>query len=138
MELTATLAEWPKMQWEQRDAPVKVVEPHWNIPVDLGIKLAPLTDELRAQNEIPPGPPAALVTGVAQDADAARRGISPGDVLLQVGNTAVTNADEMQRAIDRTRDEGRIYGLFLVLPKTAMEPGTKSPGPKWLALRVSG
>jgi serine protease Do len=137
-ELSATLIEWPKMSWEQRDAPVRVVEPHWNIPPDLGIKVTKLTEQLRAENEIPPGPPGALVTGVTQDADAARRGVTPGDVVLQVGTTPVTDAAEMLRELDRVRGEGRVYAMFLLLPKGSLDAKAKSPGPKWVPLRVSG
>ncbi len=138
MELSTTLVEWPKTQWEQRDGPLKPVEPHWNIPPDLGIKAVPLTEELRAHNEIPPGPPGALVTGVTQDADAARRGISPGDVLLQVGDVGVTSEAEMRREVEKVRALGRTYAMFLILPKHARATGPKSPGPIWVALRVSG
>jgi hypothetical protein len=79
-----------------------------------------------------------LVTGVAQNADAARSGLAPGDVILRVGAEPVTTIDDMQRGIDAARKERRLYAMFLVLPKTSQDVGNKAPGPKWLALRVSG
>ena len=139
IEVPVTLAEWPKMQWEERDAPTKVAQPHWNIPPDLGIRVTPLTDELRAKTGIPPVPKdmkGAVVTGVTRDADAARVGIATGDVILQVGGIQVGNAAEMQHEIDRVRGEGRPYAMFLVLPKNPLT-ASQWLGPKWMALRVA-
>ncbi len=136
VDVPVTLAEWPKMQWEERDAPTKVEPPHWVIRPDLGLTVTPLTDELRAKNEIGPGPKGALVLGVAQDADAARRGISPGDVILRIGSAVVESQDELQREVERARTDKRDYALLLVLPKSQPDPATKWPGPKWVALRV--
>jgi serine protease Do len=135
-DLPVTLAEWPKTQWEERDAPTKVTPPRWNVPPDLGLTVEPLTDALRAKNELPPGPRGVLVSGVAQDTDAARRGLTIGDVIIQVGDVSVGTAEELNREIERARAEGRSYALFLVLPKHAADKNSKWPGPKWVALRV--
>jgi serine protease Do len=136
MDLPITLAEWPKTQWEERDAPTRVTAPRWNVPPDLGLTVEPLTDALRAKNELPKGPRGALVSGVAQDTDAARRGLTIGDVIIQVGDVPVTNEEEMIREIERARAEGRSYAMFLILPKRAADKNSKWPGPKWVALRV--
>jgi serine protease Do len=139
VDLPVTLAEWPKMQWEQRDAPIKVEQPRWTIPPDLGIKVTPLTQQLAQEHAIAPTPrtdKAVYVTGVEPDSDAARRGVAVGDLILQVGTAPIGNADEYQREVDRARAEKRDYAMVLVLPKTQADPATKWPGPKWLALRV--
>ena len=137
LELTATIAQWPKMQWEQRDGPIKVAEPHWNIPPDLGIKVRPLTKEARADNDIPPGVSGVLVTAVADGADVARQAVAAGDVVMRVGDVPVASAADMQREIDRARARGAAYAMFLMLPKSGRDPGSKSPGAKWLALRIA-
>ncbi len=137
--LPATIAEWPKMQWEERDAPTKAVPPHWNIPPDLGLKVSPLTDDLRAKAGTPPVPKgmkAALVTAVMRDADVARLGVVAGDVILEINGVAVSNAEEVQSQIDKARAAGREYAMFLVMPKNPPTP-SQWPGPKWLALRVA-
>ncbi len=139
IDLKVTIAEWPKMQWEQRDAPLKVAPPHWNIPPDLGIKVTPLTEDLRDKSTtpaLPKGMKAALVTSVTRDADAVRLGIASGDLILEVNGVAVSSAEEMQQQIDRARAEGRKFAMFLVLPKS---PPVRSqwPGPKWMALRIA-
>ena len=139
IQIPVTLSEWPKMQWEERDAPTKAAQPHWNIPADLGIKVTPLTDEMRAKSSYPSLPKemeGVSVTAVARDADAARLGIAPGDVILEINGAAVGSADDLQRGIDRARGEGRTFALFLVLPKNP-PAASQSAGPKWVALRIA-
>src|SRR6185437_12672629 len=73
VNLSAKLAEWPKMQWEERDGPTKVMRPHWLVPPDLGLTVETLTHELMVKNHVmaPPSMMGAaadrvgvLVTGV--------------------------------------------------------------------------
>jgi serine protease Do len=140
MYVLATLGEWPRMAWEQRDAPTPVAVPHWNVPPDLGVQVTELTAKLAAENEIAPHPATAkavLVEGVAQYADAARRGISVGDLILRVGNASVGTQTEWLGAIANARAEGRKYALVLVLPKTASAADFRLRAPKWIALRVT-
>ncbi len=137
MQVTVTLAEWPKMQWEERDAPTKVIEPHWNIPPDLGLKVEPVTAALWTQRNLPNDPQGVIVTGIARDAEAARRGIAAGDIILQVGDAQIGSAEALQQAIDAARQTARPFAMFLILPKTQPDRGTKFPGPKWIAIRVT-
>jgi serine protease Do len=135
IELTVTLEEWPRMAWEEINAPLKVAAPHWVIPADLGIKVTELTDKLREENNVPPGPTGALVTEVRHDTDAARRGLQPGDVILRIGEVAVASQAAVQAQIEAVRKAGHDMADFLVFPK---DKGTsKFPSPKWLPLRVS-
>ncbi len=138
--LPTTLGEWPRMKWEQRDAPTMVGPPHWNVPPDLGVQVTELTSKLAAENEIPPHPMAAkavLVQGVAQDTEAARRGIAVGDVILRVDSTEIATQSDWLQAIANVRAGGRKYALVLVMPKTASESDFMTRAPKWVALRVS-
>ena len=139
LALSVQLAEWPKMQWEQRDAPTKVVQPHWNIPNDLGISVKPLPPGYLESKNFPAGSmqhAAVLVTGLAHDAEAARHGLGVGDLILQVGDTQIGSAEQLQAEIDRARREHRDYAMFLVLPKGKQNGESKFPGPKWIPLRV--
>jgi serine protease Do len=139
LDVTVTLAEWPKMQWEERDAPTKVAQPHWVIPPDLGLTVQPLTAELFAKHGFPPaakGEKGVLVTAIQKNAEALRRGLAVGDVILRVGNTPVGDAAELQQQIDRAREAHRHFVLFLVLPKNPPNQESKFPGPRWLALRL--
>ncbi len=134
--LPVTLAEWPKMDWEARDAPTKAARPRWSIPRDLGLRVEPLTPELSAKNELSLSWAGVLVTGVEQDTDAAQRGVKPGDVILQVGSVPVLTAEEMQREIDRLRKENQGIALLLILSKHTRDDNPQFPGPTWYALRV--
>jgi len=140
IDLPVTLGEWPRMAWEERDAPTVVAQPHWNVPPDLGVQVATLTDKLAAQNEIPPHPAATkavLVQGVAQDADAARTGIGVGDLILRVGKTEIGSPQDWMQALAAARAGGKKFVMVLLMPKSASGTDLKMPAPKWLAVRVA-
>ena len=140
ISIPVTLGEWPRMAWEERDAPTLVAQPHWNVPPDLGVQVTELTEKLAAENEMPrhpAGTAAVLVQGVAQDADAARRGIGVGDVILRVGATPIGTQGAWLKAVADARAAGRTYALVLLLPKTATDTDMRIRAPKWIAVRVS-
>ncbi len=126
--------EWPVMWWENgtsRNGP-----PHWSVPGDLGIGVAPLSEQMRMHYEVRPESQGVVVTGVRPGTDAAQRGLSAGDVIEQVGESAVGSAADVQREIDRARADKRGFALFLVMPKNQPVTTAQLPGTKWLALRV--
>ncbi len=135
-DLPVKLAEWPKMQWELRDAPTKVAEPHWNIPPDLGLQVAPAPADMWSKYAVPADTKAVIVTGIARDAEVARRGIAAGDLILRVADQDVGTAAELQQAIDTARKGSTTFAMFLVLPKTQADKPSQFPGPKWIAVRV--
>ena len=138
-DVPVTLAEWPKMQWEERDAPTRVAPPHWIIPADLGIDVQPPDPDIFARNDFPAGAKdmqAVQVTSIRKDAEAARHGLAVGDLILRIDDAPIGSAADMQRQIDHARQEHRQFALFLVLPRNAPDKASKFPGPKWLALRV--
>ncbi|HEY4041616.1 MAG TPA: trypsin-like peptidase domain-containing protein [Rhodopila sp.] len=135
VELKVVLQAWPKTIWEQNAAPAQ--GGRLTIPHDLGLAVAPLTDAVRAANEIKSNVVGVLLTGVAPGCDAALQGVVPGDVVLQVGQNRVRSPDELWRAVDQARGEGRKFGLFMLLPKLQPVDVTQFPGPKWIALRIA-
>ncbi len=140
VSLPVTLGEWPRMAWEERDAPTMVAPPHWNVPPDLGVQVTELTEKLAAENEIPPHPPgtkAVLVQGVAQDAEAARSGISVGDLILRFGKTEIGSQTDWTQAIAAARADGKSYALVLLLPKVASDSDMKLKAPKWVPVRIA-
>jgi serine protease Do len=72
------------------------------------------------------------VKSVSGNTDAAESGLAAGDVILRVQDKTVSNAAEAQAAIEAARAANREYVLVLVDPKVH-----RSPGPEWMALRVS-
>ena len=55
-----------------------------------------------------------IVTDVADGSPAAKEGIQPGDVLLQVGQTPVATADDALRAVEASMQQGSHSILVLV------------------------
>jgi len=136
VELNVTLDIWPKSIWERNAAPPSP-NVSLTIPPDLGLAVSQLTDTLRAATEIAPAVRGVLVTGVAFGSDAQTQGVAAGDVVLQVGPNQVNSPDQLWREIDRARNEGRRFGLFMLLPKTQTVDIAQFPGPKWIALRIA-
>jgi serine protease Do len=64
-----------------------------------GVALADLTPDIRSQLDLPDSRAGALVANVAQRGAAARAGIRPGDVILQVNRKPVGNAGEAAAAL---------------------------------------
>ncbi len=135
IDVATTLGEWPRMAWEEANAPLKVAPPHWVIPADLGIKATALTDKLRTDREMPATVTGALVLDVAHGTDAARRGVAPGDVIMQVGDVAVGSDTALLAQIQAVRQGGHDMAMFLIFPKDKGKTGFASP--KWVPLRVS-
>ena len=134
MELPVTLGEWPRMAWEQANAPLRVAPPQWKIPDDLGIRLAPLTDADRNDNNLPLGQTGAVVADVSHGTDVARRGLAPGDIILQVGDTAIDGQAALVGQVTAARSAGHDFAVLLVVAKK--KPGSNYPSAKWLAVRI--
>lgn len=131
-ELAVTTEEWPRNQWEARDAPSQVRRPKIIIPPDLGLALSvlPADDKLKmpAQQDLN----GVLVTNVAANSDPAQKGITNGDIILRVQDKPVATPDEVRASIEAARASKREYVLLLVLPKKS-----DVPGPKWFALQLA-
>jgi serine protease Do len=132
--LSATLAEWPRMRWEAVNAPLKVSPPHWVIPADLGIKAATLTEKLKVESAMPAPVTGAIVLDVAHGTDAARRGLAPGDVIMQIGDRPIDSDQTLFAQIDAARKAGQDMAMFLIFPKDKGQ--SAFPSPKWIPLRL--
>jgi serine protease Do len=79
----------------------------------LGLSLQTLTPEVASSLGLPPGARGVAVTEVANGSPAARAGIVPGDVILDVDRRPVTSADEASRLLGNGRSPMhlmRVYG----------------------------
>jgi serine protease Do len=129
--LVLTTREWPRNQWDARDAPMTAQRPKVVIPPNLGLTLAEVATDQRTGLGLEEGLDGVLVTGVASDSDLARRGIVTGDVILRVQDKPVDTPEAVQAGIDAARAANRDYVLMLILPKVR-----DVPGPKWMALEL--
>jgi serine protease Do len=80
----------------------------------LGLSLASLTPDLRQQFGIPETVAGVIVTSVADDGPAAKRGLQPGDVIEQVGSAPVATPQEVAKLAKAAQAEKRNAVLLLV------------------------
>jgi serine protease Do len=78
-----------------------------------GITLNNLTPDLARRLEVPSGTRGAVVTDVDPDGPAARSGLRPNDVILQVNRAPVSNANEAGQAL-RAVAAGRTVGMLIL------------------------
>jgi serine protease Do len=124
---------WPRNQWEARDAPVPVQQPHIAMPPGLGLALSPIEAAARSKLGVPDGWDAGvLVSSVEAYTDAARQGLAAGDIILRVQDRTVAAPADVQSGIDTVRGLKRQFVQMLVLPKVRT-----APGPRWYALQVA-
>jgi serine protease Do len=128
-DVAVTTMEWPRNQWDARDAPVVTDRPKITIPPDLGLSLAAVRPEEKASMGLEDGVHGVMVTGVAPGSDPANRGMTSGDIILRVQDSPVASPADVKADVEAARAEKRQYVLMLVLPKVR-----DVPGPKWVAL----
>jgi len=113
-----TLGELPREAQAGPGAATSEGKPRW------GMGLQDLTPPLRQRLELGPDQEGALVAQVQPGSPAQRGGLQPGDLLVSVGGTEVSSAQEAQEALSKAPEGEALrvrilrqgHGLFLVLP----------------------
>jgi serine protease Do len=80
----------------------------------LGLELANMSDDLRKRYKIKDTVKGVVITGIDQNSPAADKRLSPGDVIVEIAQEAVANADDLQAKIDKLKKDGRKSALLLV------------------------
>ncbi|WP_207456387.1 DegQ family serine endoprotease [Azospirillum sp. SYSU D00513] len=80
----------------------------------LGLKLTGITPELRQRFEIKPELNGVVVTDVQGGSTAGEKGVRPGDVIIEVGQEAVTKPEDVKSRIDQAKQQGKKSILLLV------------------------
>ena len=80
----------------------------------LGIDLANLSDDLRKKFKIRDTVKGIVILNVASNSPAADKRLNPGDVIVEIAQEAVQNADDFQTKVERLRKEKRPSALLLV------------------------
>ncbi|MEM6972245.1 MAG: DegQ family serine endoprotease [Pseudomonadota bacterium] len=105
---------------EENEQPVlaSAVQPEAQIEpmemADLGLTLAPLTDETRQQFEIDGDGPGVLITDVTDGGAAAEEGLAAGQVIVEVGQQPVNSPNDVEEAVNTAREAGKKTILLLV------------------------
>jgi serine protease Do len=80
----------------------------------LGIELANMSNDLRKRYKIKDTVKGVVITGIDANSPAADKRLSPGDVIVEIAQEAVANADDLQAKIDKLKKDGRKSALLLV------------------------
>ena len=84
----------------------------------LGMGISDLGEEARKTFEIVESVKGVVITEVAPDSAAAERGIVPGDVIVEIGQEAVTTAEEVKTRIAKLKSEDRRNALMMIANHT--------------------
>jgi serine protease Do len=93
----------------------------------LGLKLAPITDDLRDKYKLDDKLKGIIVTDVSATGIAADRGLKPGDVIVEVQQQAVAVPADLQKRLSEAKGLGKKSVLLLVQNKDGM---------RWIPLPV--
>lgn len=113
-----TPKEWPgeaptpetKVAWPSRDM--------HTMKMDFGADVADITDDIRREYDLPKDVKGVVVTAVKPDSLAADRGVSMGDVVVNVQMRPVESLSELEQAVHRAIQENRRYSTSLIRSKS--------------------
>src|SRR5262249_54549877 len=80
----------------------------------LGLNLANMTDDLRKRYKIKESVNGVVITGVDGGSPAADKRLNAGDVVVEVSQEQVKDADALLKRVEALKKEGRRSALFLV------------------------
>jgi serine protease Do len=85
-----------------------------------GLKVAPVSDELRQKYKLDDKQKGIVITDVTPAGLAADRGLMPGDVIVEVQQQTVAVPADLQKRLTEARGQGRKTVLLLVQSKDGM------------------
>ena len=80
----------------------------------LGLDLATLSKDLRSRYKIKDSVKGVIITSVDSTSDAADKRLSPGEVIVEVAQEAVSNAADVKKRVDQLKKDGKKSVLLLV------------------------
>jgi serine protease Do len=95
-----------------RDAPPK--ENPLVVQKTLGLSLANMTDDLRKRYKIKDTVKGVVITGVDAQSPAADKRLVAGDVIIEVAQEPVSDADAVQKKVEQLKKDGRRSALFTI------------------------
>jgi serine protease Do len=128
--VTITLGELPADQAQAAGAAPATPPPAQPVELaGLGLRVAPITDELRQRFNLRAEQRGVVIVEVAPNSPAAERELRPGDVIVEVQQERVSTPAEVQERIARLRQQNRAVALFAV---------EGSGGQRFVPLRLRG
>lgn len=92
-----------------------------------GLEFAAITAPMRSKYRLEPDEHGVVVTAVAEDSAAARRGVTEGQVIEAVGDHAVREPGDVRRGLQSIVNQHRMYAPLLV---------RGAEGPHWVVLML--
>src|ERR1700674_3344363 len=80
----------------------------------LGLDLATLNKDLRSRYKVKDSVKGVIITSVDGNSDAAEKRLSPGEVIVEVAQEAVSNAADVKKRVDQLKKDGKKSVLLLV------------------------
>ncbi|SDS86579.1 Do family serine endopeptidase [Bradyrhizobium canariense] len=80
----------------------------------LGLDLAGLSKDLRSRYKVKDSVKGVIITNVDENTDAADKRLSPGEVIVEVAQEAVSNAADVKKRVDQFKKDGKKSILLLV------------------------
>lgn len=80
----------------------------------IGLKLVPLTDEVRRKYGLDEKVTGAVIDDIDPDSPAGQKGLKPGDVIVEAGQNPVSNPDDVVKSVDKVKKSGRKAVLLRV------------------------
>src|SRR6185436_13513706 len=99
-------AEQNSLRGSRREA-----DPASPTTTDFGMRLEPLSPEITRDVDLPRGKGGALISEVERDSAAARGGVLPNDIILEVNHQAVTSVPQVTRALESARPGTPVFLL---------------------------
>jgi len=96
----------------------------------MGLKLAPLTPDLRRQAGVPAGVKGVIVTDVADDSPLADIGVEPGDVIVTINQQPVTGPQDVAAKLDAVSKQKGNKSLLMLINRRGIN--------QYVALSFSG
>lgn len=109
-----TVAEAPQDQPTADAKPAGAVHRARAELPDLGLRTAPMNDQMRAKYKLGADTDGVVVTAVAPDSSALQAGLVPGDVIIRVQQSPIGAPADVQQSIDAAREQQRRYVVMLV------------------------
>jgi serine protease Do len=80
----------------------------------LGLSLSPITPQVREEMNLGPNDKGVVVEDVKAGSEAARKGVQPGDIIMEVNRSPVTKPADVAGAIDQAKRDKRKAVVLLL------------------------
>jgi serine protease Do len=116
--LTTKVGELPSGADDAAAAPAKGSKKEQPTPAAkalvLGMQLVPITPQIRAQLQLKPSVTGLIIDDIDMAGEAAKRGLRPGDVILEANQVAVDTVEGLRDAIAAAKKSGREFVLLRI------------------------